>query len=531
MALDYELRSEFKDIPLDQLLDNSVASFQGVGDTAQSLLSTYFGIVTIAQLANMPHFVQALAVQKMALESEKVANTPVSTLMATRALEFNVRDDERHLTVKQLLDAPMHTLEGLAPAEDLALYDAFRVTSLRQLAHNRIMIEARIIQYLARHGAEAANVSGSTDEIVAMLAGDLPPGNGKPRSHAEQPATPDEAEGELAEHVRGRLDALRSRAKQRVQNMPVREGAASDDDRLSAIRATRERAAEQRAGRGDAPSSRAGGRGDAVAAARSGAAAAVLAARETRGSSRAAEISSTAATRESVRRSVTSTTRGGAAASAARTSSPAAGARPSVREVKEQAKREEEQAAADKAAAAAEKKAARRAPPPPAIQPWMIAAAVLLAVGIAGVVWFMRSGQEPPEQAAQTSTETPSVASGDQAAPATTDGAPGSRATADGSPAAPATTSGVPGSMAGATGSGAPSSMAGATGSGAASTMTGSPVSGKRYTVKRGNSLWRISRKHYSDPLQWLSIFDANRTEIDDPDLIYPGQRFLIPKK
>ncbi|MBI3991767.1 MAG: LysM peptidoglycan-binding domain-containing protein [Candidatus Lambdaproteobacteria bacterium] len=508
MALDYELRSEFKDIPLETLLEHSVASFQGVGDTAQSLLNTYFGIVTIGQLANMPHFVQALAVQKMALESEKVANTPVSSLMATRALEFNVREDDRHLTVKQLLNAPMHSLEGLAPAEDLALYDAFRVTSLRQLAHNRIMIEARIIQYLARHGAEAANVSASADEVVAMLAGDLPPGNGKSRVGADQPATPDESEGELAEHVRGRLDALRDRAKRRAKDMSSGDGAETEDDRLSAIRATRERAAAERATRGGSIGFRPPGRGDAVAAARSGAAAAVLAARETRGSSRAGEISATAASRETVRRSVTSTTRSAATGGATRTPSTGAGARPSLRELKEQAKREEEATAATKAAAQAERKAERRAPPPPVIQPWMIAAAVVLVVVIGAVVWFMRSGRQPPAQPAQVATETP----------ARTDGQ-ASSATTGGQQATPAAAGEAPGQM------------AGAAGSSTASTVTGPPMREARYTVQRGNSLWRISRIQYNNPLLWPDIFDANRAEIDDPDLIYPGQRFLIPKK
>ena len=48
--------------------------------------------------------------------------------------------------------------------------------------------------------------------------------------------------------------------------------------------------------------------------------------------------------------------------------------------------------------------------------------------------------------------------------------------------------------------------------------------------VQPGNSLWRIARRIYGDGFQYSVIFDANRTEIGDPDLIYPGQVFVVPR-
>ncbi|MFC2150288.1 LysM peptidoglycan-binding domain-containing protein [Calditrichota bacterium] len=53
------------------------------------------------------------------------------------------------------------------------------------------------------------------------------------------------------------------------------------------------------------------------------------------------------------------------------------------------------------------------------------------------------------------------------------------------------------------------------------------------YTVVRGDYLWRISGKSqiYSDPMKWMRIYSANREEIRDPDLIYPDQRFRIPRQ
>ena len=48
--------------------------------------------------------------------------------------------------------------------------------------------------------------------------------------------------------------------------------------------------------------------------------------------------------------------------------------------------------------------------------------------------------------------------------------------------------------------------------------------------VKRGNSLWRIARRAYGQGMRYTIIYKANRDQIRDPDLIYPGQIFFIPK-
>ena len=52
-----------------------------------------------------------------------------------------------------------------------------------------------------------------------------------------------------------------------------------------------------------------------------------------------------------------------------------------------------------------------------------------------------------------------------------------------------------------------------------------------RYTVARGDSLWRISDRHYSSGQKWGRIYRANRHRIRDPDLIYPCQRFKVPRR
>lgn len=50
-------------------------------------------------------------------------------------------------------------------------------------------------------------------------------------------------------------------------------------------------------------------------------------------------------------------------------------------------------------------------------------------------------------------------------------------------------------------------------------------------TVARGDSLWRLSEKIYGHGMRFTIIHGANTAQIRDPDLIYPGQVFVLPPK
>lgn len=53
------------------------------------------------------------------------------------------------------------------------------------------------------------------------------------------------------------------------------------------------------------------------------------------------------------------------------------------------------------------------------------------------------------------------------------------------------------------------------------------------YTVKRKDTLWAISAKDeiLGNPFLWTKIWRRNSKIIDNPDLIYPGQKLIIPAK
>ncbi len=52
-----------------------------------------------------------------------------------------------------------------------------------------------------------------------------------------------------------------------------------------------------------------------------------------------------------------------------------------------------------------------------------------------------------------------------------------------------------------------------------------------QWRKKDTDCLWRISQKVYNDASLWPLIYVANREQIKNPDLIFPGQKFKIPVK
>ena len=50
------------------------------------------------------------------------------------------------------------------------------------------------------------------------------------------------------------------------------------------------------------------------------------------------------------------------------------------------------------------------------------------------------------------------------------------------------------------------------------------------YEVQGGDSLSKIAKSHYGDPMKYMEIFNANKDILKNPDMIHPGQKLRIPK-
>jgi nucleoid-associated protein YgaU len=76
-----------------------------------------------------------------------------------------------------------------------------------------------------------------------------------------------------------------------------------------------------------------------------------------------------------------------------------------------------------------------------------------------------------------------------------------------------------------------PHALAAASPSEGASSSSGRAPRTLTRVVSRGDSLWHISRVTYGVGEQYVVVYKANRDRIRNPNLIYPGQIFVIPMK
>jgi nucleoid-associated protein YgaU len=68
-----------------------------------------------------------------------------------------------------------------------------------------------------------------------------------------------------------------------------------------------------------------------------------------------------------------------------------------------------------------------------------------------------------------------------------------------------------------------------AAGGAGASGASAGASGGTTYTVKPGDTLSKIAKEHLGDANAYMAIFEANKDQLKDPDMIKPGQVLKIP--
>jgi hypothetical protein len=55
------------------------------------------------------------------------------------------------------------------------------------------------------------------------------------------------------------------------------------------------------------------------------------------------------------------------------------------------------------------------------------------------------------------------------------------------------------------------------------------PSTNKTHVVKKGDTLWDMAKKYYGNGSKYTAIYDANKSKIKSPYIIYVGQELTIP--
>jgi nucleoid-associated protein YgaU len=146
---------------------------------------------------------------------------------------------------------------------------------------------------------------------------------------------------------------------------------------------------------------------------------------------------------------------------------------------------------------------------------------------------------EAPAAETATTTEAPaSAATGEAPAAASTQAPAAATTTTTEAPAASSTEAPAAADTAGTTE--APAAAATETPAAETATTTEAPAvatieepgvikTGASVIIRRGDNLWRISRRMLGKGIRYTTIYEANRDQIKNPRLIYPGQVFQVP--
>ncbi|HHB79833.1 MAG TPA: LysM peptidoglycan-binding domain-containing protein [Saprospiraceae bacterium] len=51
------------------------------------------------------------------------------------------------------------------------------------------------------------------------------------------------------------------------------------------------------------------------------------------------------------------------------------------------------------------------------------------------------------------------------------------------------------------------------------------------YVIQKGDSLSKIAKHYYGDPMKYKELFELNKDVLKDPNTIFPGQEIKIPKE
>lgn len=142
MNINNAIDKEYESLSLREILKKPVSVLQGLSERQADLVKEAFRISTVEQFAKLRFAKWSWAIEVLEHYKNESGDGNININNA-------VDKDWEEKSLTEILNAPMHALQGLSERQADLMYEAFKIKSVKQLANLRFIKMARSIYYLA----------------------------------------------------------------------------------------------------------------------------------------------------------------------------------------------------------------------------------------------------------------------------------------------------------------------------------------------------------------------------------------------
>ncbi len=162
------LSAEYQGREAAELLNSPFTCIQGVSKRQLKLMQNNFSVYTVKEVSNFNFFLQSQAIMKLVENANFPSYAVISDIERSNQLGFEVMPYARQTLLADLPRSSIGILKGFTPHQQITIYEALRISTVFQLANNRIIRECQILVEAAKEGPPIQEKA--TEEFITAKA-------------------------------------------------------------------------------------------------------------------------------------------------------------------------------------------------------------------------------------------------------------------------------------------------------------------------------------------------------------------------